>query len=696
MKFQKSKQKQLILGKESYSRREIIATAETALTQIWDSVNHSIFSIVESYKAKAEAFAEEGAIDGARKIPVNSQEQSSAEAQIDFYAERCMQELDHAESIQAEVLIQLQERSKHWKESTLSEVALEKEWQSHRLKSETKAVQWARLPLWKLRWNWKQMQLGSSNGLLDWLNDQLRDAERHTNDTSNMSAKLLATYGRVPPLKRWIDRPFVFYLQIFLLFVVECLVNFGAFQQMNMGGNNLGALTIGIFFALFQAVGAKLAGQAFWNRHWRKLALFTALTLILCSLISLVRWHVADSLVNQVVGVFVNFLIAGFTFYVAYHHEKHATYFTVKRLARKLEKKKLHLMIWIPKIRQQMNHHQVILEQKIQDGYDDAKRHLYDAQFNLTQQLEKTEDRLPSAFNQARSQVEHIRDNAHRTYRNLNQLAREKAGSQSVEDWYKPSAVRPPNGSHIIKNSTAICLLLSLGLLSCQNELPDTTIEFLYDQTDATFDPDTTAMTHAVIELVEDQLAAGHWGNIRVNLSQIGEVSSQKVWTVTLDASPPYWLRNEKKLEDELWQFKKELVYAIEEVAEASEAMRESHIHQNFYHRLHWLQQQQGMKWIVSWSDLILNDGKTNFYQYQLAPRLLLENKEELWQMLETDYPLGDLTGIRLVNYYLPTTQDDDLHEVAKQFFGAYWRDHGMEVEFRTNSHSYQVLTFIE
>jgi hypothetical protein len=184
--------------------------------------------------------------------------------------------------------------------------------------------------------------------------------------------------------------------------------------------------------------------------------------------------------------------------------------------------------------------------------------------------------------------------------------------------------------------------------------------------------------------VIQDTLQ-NEWGEATINLSPIGETSTQSVLTVHLPASGSVLLRNEQQHKKQLGKFRAELREALLALTHSETGMDHSYINRNLYARLNEIKKHPGRKIVLCWSDLILNEPEVNFYLYRDHPEQILEHKEELTKAMTKDYPIPQMAGVKIINIYQPTIVDDQLHEVAKRYFEEYWTSLGMQVEFKSN-----------
>ena len=109
--------------------------------------------------------------------------------------------------------------------------------------------------------------------------------------------------------------------------------------------------------------------------------------------------------------------------------------------------------------------------------------------------------------------------------------------------------------------------------------------------------------------------------------------------------------------------FRGELKRALDSLTRPDTALPHSYIHRNFYYRLRELSPQPGLKIVLAWTDLIVNDRNVNFYDYQKHPERIWEERDSLIARMTTDYSLADfdLKGIKIIIIHQPSKELDEL-----------------------------------
>lgn len=491
-------------------------------------------------------------------------------------------------------------------------------------------------------------------------------------------------YQRIAPEKKLIHRKGVFWAIVSFLFMMEISINFSTFQTINIGDNNLGALFLGLFFAMGQAWTAKKTGAAFYERHKKALKMFAGLTLTFCLLISSFRFFGDIGFFNKIIYLIINVLIGLVTVILAYFHSKDQKFFTLQNELDQLS----------TKIR--------VLEQQIADDEANYKERFEGIELeyekkaeNLTKKAkEKAEEKLRHVNHLLQTLETHqqwVKSALHKIHENGVVQCQKLAQQPKNNSTAKRSHLRPKYPPR--QSAVGLLLLLWLGFSSCSHP-PATTIEVIYDQTGETEPMTVEPMVDYILgytDFVETHPSS--WGETTIHLSPIGEVSSQAVQTIHLPASKFYWLRNHTEDKKAIASFKASLHDALVTLTEPSEEKNHSYIHRNFFYRLAPLAEIEGKKVVLSWSDLISNDGKVNHYQYKKQPHLIEQHRDSLIQLMTDDYMIPPLEGVTLINFHQPNTQTDELHEYCKRYFAHYWQHLGMEVTFKTNLPQSPVLS---
>lgn len=206
-------------------------------------------------------------------------------------------------------------------------------------------------------------------------------------------------------------------------------------------------------------------------------------------------------------------------------------------------------------------------------------------------------------------------------------------------------------------------------------------ITILYDQTDTTLIRKVDQIAGTFAKLVDIDTINGKWGSVTVNLSIIGNSSTQEILTVYLAPSNPYWLRNEMEHRERGRKFFSDLKAALVKITAPGFGTDKSYINRVTHYHLSDLAERTGNRYCIIYSDLIEYGPVVRLYDFRDAPHMISEKQDELIDMLNRDRPLPDLSGIRIINIHKSKPGDDELHERAKQLFKIYWESKGALVD---------------
>ncbi|MEQ1936565.1 MAG: hypothetical protein ABL962_22160, partial [Fimbriimonadaceae bacterium] len=338
----------------------------------------------------------------------------------------------------------------------------------------------------------------------------------------------------------------------------EIWVNFASFQNIGAGGNGLSNLIIGFFCAVGQAGSAKELGIALCKKLRRRMWVFLSFTAMLCVGVSISRLLMDDtSVIERVFFFAVNIGAAIATVLLAYFHAKHHDFFALQQDRKKFAEK-----------RDRINHQIEYLEEAdrkrrkaIEEHFDHLARlleHSYQTQLkSRVEHYETCLKRLESHEHLALGTIEASMQHALGEYRRLNQEARHRHHLPSVKRWHLPPSGNDSDGS--LSRVAAILLLLMVSLIGCSNPMTETHIEVLVDKTDSVHVQEVEPMLDYIQGFVITDTLQTEWGETTVNLSPIGETSTQPVITVHLPASGSVWFRNEKEHKKQLGKFRAEL-----------------------------------------------------------------------------------------------------------------------------------------
>ena len=212
-----------------------------------------------------------------------------------------------------------------------------------------------------------------------------------------------------------------------------------------------------------------------------------------------------------------------------------------------------------------------------------------------------------------------------------------------------------------------------------------TNISFLYDQTDATLQQNIDQIACYLASFSGIDTVKGRWGAVSVNLSIIGETSTQEILTVYLAPSEPYWIRNEMEHRKRARQFFTDLKNALALVTKPGFGTKKSYINRTTQYHLTELAQKKGNRYCIIFSDLIENGPVISFYDFMDHPQFISEKRDSLIEVLSQDYSLTDLSGIEIVNIHNENLDFDELHEQGKRLFKTYWERKGATVDFKSS-----------
>lgn len=544
----------------------------------------------------------------------------------------------------------------------------------------------AKCPALDFRLRWLIWCKKNVTGVVDALNERLHRLEELKSHSDTLYQSLLVIrYWQITPQKGLVDHPFVFWVLMILLASFEIAVNLAAFQDLNIGSNNIIATALATFFAFSQSFSAKTFGVAWQKSHKRHFIVYLITTVGCCLFICLLRAGIPqENWLIKTIYITINLFFVGLTILLGYTHAQHSDFFSVLARRQKLSRKLEHIRSQIVQIEQahQKNCERINLqiENKALELSNAEKEH-------VEAKIATYENGLAHLDGQeeiARKQLKNIEQTALNQYRLLSHDVRIDIGYKSVTRG--KTAIPVLNGqtfSHL-----ALILVAGLGCFGCQSSshpVPETHIEVLIDQTDSTSGQDPNPMFEWVSTMTFPDTAVTEWGETSVIISTIGDLSTQPSQSIVLPASQPFWRRNEHQFRESKARFNSNLKGAFVEITKLSKGKKESFIHRNFFYRFKELSKQPGGRVLLSWSDLIANDESGNFYTYQKNPKRLWEDRDRLIAKMEDDYPLPDLTGIRIVNVHQSPKEWDELHEVSKRFWEYYWTKRGATVEFKTN-----------
>lgn len=522
-------------------------------------------------------------------------------------------------------------------------------------------------------------------GVVDVLKERLhRLEELKGHAEANFHHLLLNHYHGLPPKNNALHNPAIFWGLIGLLSIVEIFINLAAFQDINIGDNNVAATVLASIFAITQSLSAKALGVAWEKGIKRGILKYLGTTFLCCVLACLLRFGMENGgMIVKASLMVLNCFFVGLTVFLGHSHAQNLAFFSYLRQRHSLTQriKKLHSQIEQIEDAHKNRCEEVELEIKEQARVmeDEAKESL-EKNVSLNQEALLKLDGYEKNFHKRLKDTE---QSALAQYRHLNHSARTSTGHPPVKRWHNP--LHSLNGQAM---NCAVTLLL--GAMFCwgcgETQLPETHIEVLIDQTDTTHGQNVPSLCEHITKTAFPNGIGHEWGETSIALSPIGETSTQATQIVALAASEPYWTRNEQKHRSNEKAFREGLQNALDSLTKPGTGMNHSFIHRNFFYRLTELGKKPDRKIMLSWSDLIANDQYANFYRYAENPKGIWLAKEELVAKMESEYPLPDLTGITIINIHHPSKRWDELHEVSKRFWEYYWSSKGAKVEFYNNA----------
>lgn len=653
----------------------------TASAPVTGSLTSQLQQLLDNYSNKTTTLIQQAIPDGVKGVPVAGGPLAPAENAIDHGYNQATSRLVHLVNNHRH----RQEHAVKKHHKRLEGDVIEQE-VAHAISAESReAIKKANESLPHTKLSWRQRWLLHRNqgviGAVAHLKEKLRQHEEAKASADNHYHDLKHhRYDNKPPVKGLLDYGGLFWTLVTLLLGVEVFANFSSFQVSGIGDNNLAALSIAAFFAFLLALSAKGLGFAIRKQEKKSTYLYAALSLILCLIISSSRLTMEAGLATKALYLFVNILITIATVLVAWYYAKHHDFFKVK-------KQRDVLSHSIAKVNHEIHHlnhglerevaaiHET-LEQEHHKRVTDTKHHLEE---HISQQEEEL-DELDELLKHYQHELKEHHDGALQEYRNLNESVRQSNGHPSVTRWHQKSP-RPFSGV------MAILFLFAFGLMGCQPPPPPPAhVEVLFDVTSGTHEVDVPQMADFILSHLEEELTASNRSEVEVIVSSIGETSTARTRKVTLPASESYFSRNQKEHEQKPELFKTQLIEVLTELTRPGTGKSQSSIHRNLYYRSWNLIGYSGKKLILTWSDLILNDPAVSFYDYKKHPHKLAENRDTLIAQMSKGYELPDLSGVTVINTYLPSFEEDALHEHAKAFFHHYWHERlDAEVIFQTN-----------
>lgn len=650
-------------------------TASSLKAQFDQLINH--------YTALATGLVEEAFPDGVKGIPRNGGSLTSTERKIINGYHYAVSRLDELTGqARSRIEHRLQRLRQRVNGSAIADQV------SHELATQDQVARKqiaTSLPSTQLgpRLRWWLLRHRHVAGVVAHLQDKRRQLAEACEVADNHFHSLVHhRYRQKPPIKGIMDYGWVVLIIVTLLFGVEIAANFSSFQELGLGDNNLAAMGLAAFFAVFLAVCAKALGFAIRTKSRGKLWLFSTLCFVLCLMISGSRLTMEAGIMTKGVYLLVNFLITGATVLASWAYAGHHDYFTVKGQRDRFRRQMAKIDYQLERLNGAVEAEQKALTESSKQRRD---RLIAERTEQLEARISHNEESLHQISelrDSGRHRLEEQCDASLEDYRLSNNRARSGSGHPVIMNWFQGWKNTP--------GKVAVwLLLLSLGLSACGGQpdpLPEAHVEVLFDITSGEHTAYVEAMSAFILDQLDAELKAENRSDISVTLSTIGETSTASTRTVALPASESFWSRNQKQHKLAPQHFRAELQAALQGLVQTGEAKRQSSIHRNLVNRASALMDKPGRKLILTWSDLILNEREVSFYRYERHPQKIGLERDTLLAQLTRRYDMPVLDGVTIINTYQPVLAEDDIHEEAKAFFHYYWHDvKGAEVVFQTN-----------
>ncbi len=645
-------------------------------------------AVRQGFEARTAEIVNNAAVEGASGRPDAASHSSPAEDGIASEHNKALAVIDHnlcrpRQALQSRMALAEVDKSRlPQMDDCLNTLELEKRLALEQAEKEVKAPSLLQFDLW-----WLALREGTVTGVVSVLRGRIRRWEElKTHAEANFQDLLLNRHHGRPPERKPLNIPALFWGLVALISFVEVFINLAAFQDVNIGDNNLVALVLAGFFASGQSVSAKWLGDALDKGVRRIIIIACCATLLCCAFACLLRLGMAsENVMTKAIYVALNLFFVAMTVGMGKAHAKNLDFFTFLRQRHSLDGKIKRASTQIEQIEAA---HQcrceavaMAIEEKARSMQEAAKKEVEERM----NELHEARLRLDGHEAIIRRQLKEAEQAALAQYRHLNHSARTSAGHPPVRRWSEAKAKL--NGQQVLNGAAA----LVFGAMLCWGcgtapALPETHIEVMVDRTDSTEAGDASLLSGLVTGAAFPDGTGDEWGETTVTLSPIGETSTQPAQVVKLPASKSFWERKEEQHRESKRRFAEDLGMAVDELTRPGKGMGQSYIHRNFYYRLKALSERPGRKILLSCSDLIANGPCANFYRYEARPEQLWLNRDALVAKMESDHPLPDLTGITIVNIHQPSKRHDELHEQAKRFWEHYWTRKGAKVEFQSGT----------
>ena len=650
------------------------------------SITQGSETIIKTCEQRSNGIADQGTTDGVKQIPATSMEQCHAQPAITAIYENAKTELERhllePKSTLENKIAAIQEEQNQPEPLEHYENKLEgKKWEKL-----TAAAQKIIPASWDIDLLVLIKKHRTIDGVITSLKQRhLRLKEERENAETLYQNILAHQYKRVPPRKRGIDRPVIFLSLIILFALIEIIVNLTSFQTIGLGDTNLGALVLALVFAGGQAWAAKEVGFGFRKKDKKQIKASMAITVFFCLCMGIIRLNMEGALMLKLVYATINFLIAIGTALLAYRHARHHEFFAIQQQRHDLSAKIEVNQYQVAEIEKKYKHACKVIDWDIKREAKTLQKKEEKRLKKELQHLEADQRKLQSHETQCLNRLTPIRQNALKRYQNMNNNARQDRGFAPII-WAEspPKANGKSNG---LKHSLSVILLALLCCLGCSYPAqPEQHLAILVDHTGVTEAKDIEVLNDYVLSQIEWDTLNKIWGEVEISLSPIGERSIQQVQSVKLTASERSWFgRNEYALKHRARTFKKELKQALSPLTISTEEMDHSYIWRNMQEHLQHLSKQKGRRFILSFSDLIVNGPEINLYHYEEHPERIWQERDTLLAMMTAGYPTPEVEGIEWVNIHQPDKQNDALHEACKKLLLHHLQSNGMLIEFKAN-----------
>ncbi|MCG8328567.1 MAG: hypothetical protein MI974_12820 [Chitinophagales bacterium] len=635
---------------------------------------HALNQLLQHYKEELQRLADRGGVEGAKGLPRVEEVPGSTEREIIQAAGKARQELDHHNAV---VMLALERKIQEAKSG------LEEPPDKEKLLQELKPKKRQLLVAANL-YSPTQQTVAAKIAELEEENRQL---EERLDDCNAEHHQLLTTdYGGIPPRRHWYHRRGIFISLLVMLFIVEIQVNFYSFMSQGFGDTNLTALLLGFFFAALQGYSAERLGFAWQNGQKIHIWISLGFTILFCLLMSAFRLSMDISFFIKMVYLLINFIIAAIAVYATSLYYQHRHYFAVAEERAQIPKKIVTITQQIETIKQDHEDRctaiKLGIEQEAEQKVSHEAQRLQELKIDADHALKMWKTHYEAGLDE----IERAKKKALEQYRFTNQQVRKKYRHPVITQWQ--GSGNHSTDSTLLNGIAGLLLVccLTFSITGCSSDVfPANTIEIILDKTDGNnVDIDHHALADYICQLALADGKKDSWGAVTVNFSEIGETSNIQAVSIHLSASEGFWQRQEITHQIALDQFHGSIVRMLDSLNQPGPETDFSFIHRNIYHRLKWLGQQPGKRYLLCFSDLILNTPEVNFYHYQDHPEMLHRHQESVFRRMIENYTLDGLPEITLINIYQADKHHDGLHEAAKRFFGYYWISLGIDVEFLT------------